>query len=45
MHLFFINNKKNYIYLRNKVIKSREKITKNYLNPPFRKIRKVEYLN
>lgn len=46
MHLFFINNKKNYIILRNKLISFREKITKNYLNPPFkkRKKEKIRYL-
>lgn len=46
MHLFFINNKKNYIILRNKLISFRKKITKNYLNPPFKKRikEKIRYL-
>lgn len=47
MHLFFLNDKKNFICLRNKVTKKRKDITKNYLNPPFRECcsEKIEYIN
>lgn len=45
MHLFFMNKKDNYIYLRNKVTKKREKVTKLYFNPPSKGIiSKIEYL-
>lgn len=47
MHLFFLNNKNNYICLRNKITAKREKITKSYLNPPFKMLsaEKIEYIN
>lgn len=47
MHLFFLNNKKNYIYLRNKITAKRKKITLDYLNPPYiyKKNNNYNYLN
>ena len=47
MHLFFINRKMNYIYLRNKITKARSLTTLKYLNPPFEAMNydKIEYLN
>lgn len=47
MHLFFLNRKKNYICLRNKITKKRKEITVKYLNPPFKMNdeKKIEYIN
>lgn len=47
MHLFFLNRKKNYICLRNKITKKRKDITVKYLNPPFKMNsgKKIEYIN
>lgn len=47
MHLFFLNKKKNYICLRNKLTVRRKEVTMNYLNPPFKILgdKKIEYIN
>ncbi|MGL5057944.1 MAG: hypothetical protein ACRC6A_11365 [Fusobacteriaceae bacterium] len=47
MHLFFLNRKKNYICLRNKITQKRKEITIKYLNPPFKicNEEKIEYIN
>lgn len=47
MHLFFLNRKKNYICLRNKITKKRKGITIKYLNPPFKmkEEKNIEYIN
>lgn len=47
MHLFFLNRKTNYICLRNKISLKREKITKQYLNPPFEDfgVLDIRYIN
>lgn len=34
MHLFFIKNKKNYIFIRNKITSKRKECIKKYFNPP-----------
>lgn len=45
MHLCFLNGKRNYIAMRNKVTKRREEQTKKFLNPPFEIAdEKIEYL-
>lgn len=35
MHLFFIKNKKNYIFLRNKITNKRKECIIKYFNPPY----------